>query len=115
MNGGVYYKPMYFEFPNNDNSFDMASINYDFMLGSALKVSILSNYTGQDLTAFYFPGNVTWCDLFHPTAPCFNHTEDKMINMSTKAYDSYLHLRSGYIVPWQNARALKANTTYDLQ
>lgn len=39
-NGGVYFKPMYFEFPGNDNSFDMASISNDFMLGSALKVSI---------------------------------------------------------------------------
>jgi len=40
MNGGVYYKPMFFEFPDNDNSFDIGSINYDFMLGSALKVGI---------------------------------------------------------------------------
>ena len=48
MNGGVYYKPMYFEFPNNDNAFEMASINFDFMLGSALKVSIMSNSTGID-------------------------------------------------------------------
>lgn len=49
-NGGVYYKPMFFEFPENDNSFDMARDNFDFMLGSALKVSHNSNETGQNHT-----------------------------------------------------------------
>lgn len=102
-NGGVYFKPMYFEFPNNDNSFDMAKISYDFMLGSALKVSINTNQTNQNTTEFYFPANVTWCDLFHAESPCFSNKEDKLINMSSKAYDNYLHLRSGYIVPLQDA------------
>jgi hypothetical protein len=34
--------------------------------------------------------------------------------MSSKAYDSYLHLRSGYIVPWIDAISLNINTTHDL-
>jgi len=40
---------------------------------------------------------------------------DQLVNMSSKAYDAYLHLRSGYIIPWQDAHTLNVNTTFDLQ
>jgi alpha-glucosidase (family GH31 glycosyl hydrolase) len=45
-NGGIFFKPLYFEFPTDEGSFDTARIEYDFMLGSALKVSINSNTLG---------------------------------------------------------------------
>lgn len=35
--------------------------------------------------------------------------------MPSKAYDFGLHLREGYLIPYQNAKALKAMTTVDLQ
>lgn len=37
------------------------------------------------------------------------------MNLPSKAYDYGLHLRQGYLVPYQNAAALGAMTTVDLQ
>jgi hypothetical protein len=42
MHGGTFFKPLYFEFPNDGNTFD-ASQELNIMLGSAFKLGILSN------------------------------------------------------------------------
>lgn len=99
--GGVYFKPMNFE---EDFQFGLGSnAIYDFMLGKALKASVLTDNLNVNTTYFYFPGNVTWCNLFNSQEKCFKLDDDSLVELPSKAYDSYLHLRSGYIVPWIDA------------
>jgi alpha-glucosidase (family GH31 glycosyl hydrolase) len=40
--GGVFLKPLFFEFPDCDGCHNDAKMTYDFMLGSSLKVGINS-------------------------------------------------------------------------
>jgi alpha-glucosidase (family GH31 glycosyl hydrolase) len=97
--GGTFVKPLWFEF-FDDGSETQANMSYDFMLGSALKVAINTDGGNNNHTDFYFPGDVTWCNLLDPKDHCFYQADYSKINMGSKAYDAYLHLRSGYIVPW---------------
>ena len=55
------YKPLFFEFPEDDEA-SLANVNYNIMLGSALKVSINSGNLTQASTDFYFPAG-WWCKL----------------------------------------------------
>jgi len=116
--GGAFYKPLFFEFPN-DSSALYAPQEYNIMLGKDLKLSVNSNKLGQDSTDFYFPAG-TWCDVFTKagTAGCFLSTGQNM-TMSTKPYEFYLHLREGSIVPMQNgtelAKTMNVSSTHDLQ
>jgi alpha-glucosidase (family GH31 glycosyl hydrolase) len=63
---GTFYKPLFYEFPEDYNA--TSNIEYNVMLGSALKLSINSG----DLSAsavtmdFYFPQG-TWCRLLGNT------------------------------------------------
>lgn len=82
------------------------------MIGSSFKLSVLSNLTGVNSTEFYFPEG-TWCNVFNLSEPCFSSTGE-YLELRSKAYDFYLHLRQGKIVPHQNATQLNINTTYDL-
>lgn len=61
MNGtGTLYKPLFFEFPEDlQATLDM---DYNVMLGSALKLSINSESLNQATTSFYFPAGL-WCKL----------------------------------------------------
>lgn len=97
--GGVFFKPIYFEEEFHDMD-SQPNILYDFMIGSALKASVNSNQLNTNYTNFWMPKG-TWCDIYHPKDRCFS--EDKSgshYNWSSKAYDSYLHLRQGYIMPF---------------
>lgn len=87
------------------------------MLGSALKLAVQSTEVGKDSADFYFPAG-TWCDVFNKTQGvdgCKTYATGEMVTLRTWAWDFYLHLRSGHIVPMQDATTMKANTTVDLQ
>lgn len=84
------------------------------MLGDALKLSINSDTEKSETTDFYFPAG-TWCDIHSPETKCLSLTTGQKVNLPSKAYDYGLHLREGYLVPYQNAAALEAMTTVDLQ
>jgi alpha-glucosidase (family GH31 glycosyl hydrolase) len=99
-NGGVVFKPLYFEFIDCDGCHNDATLIYDFMIGSALKVGINSNTPDQNSTDFYFPGDITWCNMIDPKDKCFYQQNDESLSKRSKAYDSWLHLRSGFIIPW---------------
>lgn len=58
--GGAFYKPVFFEFPDDDKAYD--NQHHGAMLGKALKLSVLSDVLNQNSTDFYFPAG-TWCEI----------------------------------------------------
>lgn len=108
--GGPFYKPLFFEYPDDINAFN--DIQNNIMLGPSLKLSVLSDKLGVNSTSFYFPQG-TWCSVFESNQKCF--TSDGISRtLRTKAYDYYVHIKDGHIIPFQDAFALNANTTFDL-
>jgi alpha-glucosidase (family GH31 glycosyl hydrolase) len=90
------YQPLFFEFPEDLNTYN--DIRYNIMLGSALKLSVNSDSLKVTQTNFYFPAG-TWCNIIRPTDACIKSTGQQFL-LSSKAYDYYVHLREGYIVPY---------------
>ena len=86
---------------------------HNVMIGDSLKLSILSDTLNQNQTDFYFPAG-TWCNVINDIEPCFKSTGEWK-TMRTKAYDYYLHIKEGSIVPLQNAHQIRPSTTSDLQ
>jgi alpha-glucosidase (family GH31 glycosyl hydrolase) len=101
---GTFFKPMFFEFPEDYNT--TTDIDYNVMLGSALKLSINSgnmSASAQEMD-FYFPQG-TWCRLMGNTngETCFiSGTNGLVKNYPSGLTDFQLHLREGFIVPLQD-------------
>lgn len=108
---GPFFNPMFYEFPDDLNAFN--DVQYNIMLGPALKLSVNSNKLGQNSTTFYFPAG-TWCNVFNSSDPCITGTKGSYVNKQTKAFDFYLHLYQGNIVPMQDATTLNVNNTMQL-
>lgn len=113
------FKPHFFEFPNDKGAYNDQENN--IMLGSALKLSVLTNALGVDEYDFYFASG-RWCNVFNDKlgeASCFEsnpgNPTGSLKKLETKAYDFHVHLRAGHIIPYQDATELKAMTTADLQ
>ncbi len=105
---GPFFNPLFFEFPDDRNAF--TDVHANIMIGPALKLSVNTYQLDQNSTQFYFPQGI-WCDVFSPAVPCFNNSKGVYKTMQTKAYDFYLHMYEGNIVPMQNATKLNiANT-----
>jgi alpha-glucosidase (family GH31 glycosyl hydrolase) len=117
---GTFYKPLFYEFPEDYNATN--NIEYNVMLGSALKLSINSgNLSASAVTMdFYFPQG-TWCRLLGNTKGenCFTvGLQGINKNYPSDLTDYQLHLREGYTVPLQDTYSQTAkafNTTKDLQ
>ena len=67
--GGPFYKPLFFEYPNDNKTY--AGQTNNVMLGSSLKLSVLSDKLGVNSTEFYYPEG-TWCNIFEPNERCFS-------------------------------------------
>ena len=100
---GAFYKPLFFEFPNDLNAYKVDP-SENVMLGSALKLSVrTSPINGTNFTdsynLYYFPqGN--WCDLLSPDSVCvYAKNAGKMELLPSGLSDVQVHLRDGYIVP----------------
>lgn len=98
------FKPAFFEFPNEAKAYLDPENN--IMLGSALKLSMITNELGKETHDFYF-GTGRWCDVFNVnlgTQSCFDSNpggqEGITKTLSTKVYEFYVHLRDGHIIPW---------------
>jgi len=65
--GGTLYKPLFFEFPDDESAY--LDQSYNVMLGSALKLGINTFALDQNTTAFRFPTG-TWCDVFNASNGC---------------------------------------------
>jgi len=105
------YKPLFFEFPEDKGAYE--DIANNVMIGSALKTSVNAKSLTDETTAFYFPAG-TWCSLFEPIGQCISNEIGQSVNLSSRLNESYAHIREGYIIPMQNATALKVRTTEDL-
>lgn len=113
--GGPFYKPLFFEFPNDDEAY--LHQEYNVMLGDALKLSVQSNTLNQNMTDFYFPEG-TWCNVLNTTMEtesCVTYETGTTVSLETKAWNYHLHIREGHLVPMQDATSLNVNTTVDLQ
>jgi alpha-glucosidase (family GH31 glycosyl hydrolase) len=71
-NSSTYYKPMFFEFPEDPNAFD--DIANNVMLGPAIKTSVNARDLTSPTTDFYFPQG-TWCSLFEPVGECITNKD----------------------------------------
>jgi alpha-glucosidase (family GH31 glycosyl hydrolase) len=116
-NGGAFYKPMFFEFPEDSQAYLDQPENV--MLGKALKLSVQTTVLGdvRNETEFYFPAG-TWCNVFidnNGTDSCKKYDQPSIEKLRTLAYDYYLHLREGYVVPMQDTFNLNFSTSADLQ
>jgi alpha-glucosidase (family GH31 glycosyl hydrolase) len=59
LEGGAFYKPLFFEFPNDVNAFFDQEQN--IMLGDALKLGV-GIKLGKNATDFYYPSG-RWCSI----------------------------------------------------
>lgn len=60
--GGTFYRPMFFEFPEDPLMYE--DVQNNVMLGSALKLSLNSYNTSSVSTNFTFPAGL-WCQVFN--------------------------------------------------
>jgi len=109
--GGAFIKPLFYEFPEDANAINDQENN--IMIGSALKLSVLSNQIGVNSTDFYFPAG-TWCNIYVLTETCKSFVTGQNLTLDTKAYNFHLHLREGYMVPMQDSKTLRAMKSADL-
>ena len=118
IHGGSFFNPVFFEFPHDEKAF--GDVVNNFMLGRSLKVSIQASDSTMTATDFYFPDEpsasgkpTTWCNLFNKTDRCFQGGSTR--TYSSQFNDYNVHIRSGSIVPLQDAWKLNVSSTEDLQ
>jgi len=58
--GGAFYRPLFFDYPNDDSAYHNQELN--IMLGPALKLGIQSKAL-TDTTEFYYPAG-RYCEVF---------------------------------------------------
>jgi len=90
-NGGAFYKPLFFDFPNDDIAY---LNNHDnIMIGESLKLSILTS-EDKETGTFYFPEG-WWCPIF-TTYACIHGPK----NMTWNKNGFMVSIREGAIIPW---------------
>ena len=98
---GTFYKPLFFEFPDDVNAYN--DIVYNIMLGDSIKLSINPEIEGLATKDYYFPAGL-WCALNGTglnIGDCFTSIgANKTFNANDTDYQ--FHIRQGKIVPMQN-------------
>jgi hypothetical protein len=102
--GGAFYRPLFFDFPNDDYAYLNQELNV--MLGPALKLGIQSTH-GVSLTPFYYPAG-RYCSVFckFETDCCKEYVYGTEVVLPSYAFNFYLDLLAGHIIPMQNATAI---------
>jgi alpha-glucosidase (family GH31 glycosyl hydrolase) len=98
---GTFYKPLFFEFPE-DNNASKIDIEFNVMLGSALKLSINSWDLDEPISSFYFPAG-WWCRVIGNTKGenCFLSPNAGVSKIYPSDLTDYqVHIREGYIIPF---------------
>lgn len=93
--GGAFYKPLFFEFPNDPEAYK--DLPHNVMLGSGMKASFQST-TDVNVTNYYFPDGV-WCNIFRPQMGCISGPRYQ--ELPSLIFQHFAHIRDGYILPLQ--------------
>jgi len=105
--GGAFYKPLFFEYPDEDGAYENQELN--IMLGSALKLGIQSKALTTS-SQFYYPAG-RYCEVFckKETDCCFEYLVGSEVTLPSFAFNFYLDLRAGHIIPMQNATHIESS------
>ena len=115
MDGGMYFKPVFFEFPNDPYAY--LGVDNTFMIGRALKVTpILTENTKSVET--YFP-NCNWFSLSNGEQDVFYNPRAKegvniTVNASIHKHYINVHVRGGSIVVRQDTGSIRFLNTLNL-
>lgn len=127
LEGGSYFKPLFYEYPLDKKAYLDLQVN--ILLGNALKVSMettnLDFMKGPSSRKYYFPQD-RWCRIFpeiqNLAEDCFDSPggDNGYQTLVTTLESYYIHLRNGYVLPYQNVNALegtdkKVRRTGDLE
>jgi len=113
LEGGSFFKPLFYEYPTDKKSFEEIEVN--ILLGDALKLSMDTttlDFVNNTEKEYYFPKD-RWCRILPPivdvTKDCFDSEGDDKgyQTFETKLESYYIHLRNGYILPYQDAQKNK--------
>lgn len=103
--GGVFYQPPLFEFPLDSQA--GLNLTNNVMLGKYLKLSQQAQSDANHTKShYYFPEGV-WCSVFNLTIFAGDNNTNCITGPVVQELDSYfwgtsyIHLRSGGIVPMQ--------------
>jgi len=96
IHGGMFWKPLFFEFPDESAAYE--NIEKNVMIGSAIKFSPLLDEGNIKTQGFTFPAG-TWCNLID--YKCFTNKKTATQNLNVQPSNLNLHLRMGYIIPFQ--------------
>jgi alpha-glucosidase (family GH31 glycosyl hydrolase) len=115
-NGGSFFKPLFFEWTLDPLAYKDLDIN--ILLGDALKASINTVDLTAQSTQFYFPQG-SWCQIlpYPDNTQCFTSQGDDTTGhktLTTDLTEYYIHIRQGYLIPFQNGTLNHVFTTKDL-
>jgi len=93
--GGAFYRPLFFDFPLDNNAY--LNQTHNVMLGPGLKASFQSteNETVKE-THYYFPDGV-WCSVMNKNYGCVTGPSIEL--MPSDIFQSFTHIKDGNIVP----------------
>ena len=97
---GTFYKPLFFEFPNEAGAYS-ANPSENVMLGPSLKLSIKTSLNTNwisDMNSYYFPQGV-WADIMNPESVDVTSKAGVNQSLPSALKDFQVHLRDGHIIP----------------
>ena len=115
--GGAFFKPLYYDFQNDNTTFDDDSTERNILLGSSLKLSIQVQSMEQVSTEYQFP-SARWCQIIPYIDP--NHCYDTsagdptLQRLDSGIADYQVHIRGGRMIAYQNATTLNITKSNDL-
>lgn len=95
--GGAFYRPLFFDFPNDDGAYE--NQEYNVMLGPSLKLGIQSKAL-TTTSEFYYPAG-RYCSVFcrKEIDCCVTYETSQQVTLPSRAFDFYLDLLAGHIIP----------------
>ena len=111
-NGGAFYRPLFYDFPNDINAYDNQELN--IMLGPALKLGIQSRNFAT--TEFYYPAG-RYCSVFCKKEAdcCVSYATGTSVPSPSYAFSFNLDLIAGNIVPMQDAIGISEKVMGDMK
>lgn len=102
INGGTCFDPLLFHFPDLNGTEVYEDMEHTFLVGDAVKVSPVLNFTGDDKTFKSFFPKGKWLSLTDMSV--MDVQENGMVELDIPATVVQHHLRAGYMVPVQETQ-----------